>query len=180
MSNPVCDGIKSLRSQHKLTQTKLAELAGIPRATLANMESEQSNPSIALVVKVAQALGVSVDDLISKRQSAHVTQVARKDMPKLQLDSGKFSSTKVSPISTHNLHINDIDMLSGCYCKGVPHPEGSHELFLCLEGTATVEILDEKSIVEAGNLIYFQGHLPHCYANENDQPVKAVVVVYMA
>ncbi|MCP4989090.1 MAG: helix-turn-helix domain-containing protein [Colwellia sp.] len=179
MTNPISEGIKRLRSQHKLTQTKLAEMADIPRATLANMENDQSNPSITLVVKVAKALGVSVDDLIS-RQSAHVTEVYRKDMPIIQLDDGKFSSTRTSPISTQNLQINDISMMPNCYCKGVPHPEGSHELFLCLEGNATVEVQGEKYVVEAGNLIYFHGHLPHCYGNESLKPVHAVAVVFMA
>lgn len=179
MSNPISEGIKSLRSQHKLTQTKLAELAGIPRATIANMESEQSNPSITLVVKVAQALGVSVDDLISK-QSTHVTKVSRKDMAVTKLDNGNFSSTRTSPINTQNLHINDITMLPNCFTKGVPHPEGSHELFLCLAGTATVEVQGEQFTVEQGDLIYFHGHLPHCYGNKSESEVRAVAVVFMS
>ena len=166
MSNPISEGIKRLRSQHKLTQTKLAKMADIPRATLANMEGNQSNPSISLVIKVAQALGVSVDDLISSKQSVHVTEVARADMPVLHLDNGKFTSTRTSPISTQNLQISDITMAVDCYCKGVPHPDGSSELFLCLKGRATVEVQGEKFIVEAGDLIYFHGHLPHYYGNE--------------
>lgn len=178
MTNPISEGIKRLRSQHKLTQTKLAKLAGIPRATLANMENEQSNPSITLAVKVAQALGVSVDDLISK-QSIHVTKVSRKDMPVIHLDNGNFSSTRTSPINTQNLHINDIKMKPGCFSKGVPHPEGSHELFLCIEGCASVEVQGEEYTVEAGDLIYFHGHLPHCYANRSLKPVHAVAVVFM-
>ena len=179
MENPVNENIKHLRAQHKLTQTELANLAGIPRATLANMESTTSNPSISVVVKVAQALGVSVDDLISKRTSINATKVDRKDMPVSQLDNGKFVSTKTTPISSPNLQINDVSMMSGCYTKGVPHPEGSHEFFLCLDGTATVEVQGEKFEVEAGNLIYFHGHLPHCYGNDGLKPVHAVVVVYM-
>ncbi|TPH15844.1 XRE family transcriptional regulator [Litorilituus lipolyticus] len=179
MTNPISEGIKRLRNQHKLTQTRLAELAQIPRATLANMENDTANPSISVVVKVAQALGVTVDDLISKRKSVHVTQIDRKDMRILTLDDGKFLSTKASPISSQNIHINDISMMPGCYCKGVPHPEGSHELFLCLEGTATVEVEGEKYAVESGNLIYFHGHLPHCYGNDGAKPVHAIAVVYM-
>ncbi len=179
MSNPISDGIKRLRYQHKLTQTKLSQMADIPRATLANMEGNNSNPSISLVIKVAQALGVSVDDLISKKQSVHVTEVRRKDMSVLNLENGKFSSTRASPISAENLHVNDISMMPGCHCKGVPHPEGSRELFLCLEGIAAVEVQGEKFTVEAGNLIYFHGHLPHYYGNDGVKPVHAVVVVYM-
>ncbi|MGL1958543.1 MAG: XRE family transcriptional regulator [Colwellia sp.] len=180
MNNPISEGIKRLRSQHKLTQTKLAQMADVPRATLANMEGNQSNPSINLVIKVAQALGVSVDDLISNKQSAHVTEVDRVDMPVLHLDEGKFTSTRTSPISTQNLQMSDITMTSNCYCKGVPHPEGSSELFLCLKGIATVEVQGEKFTVKAGNLIYFHGHLPHYYGNEGMETVHAVAIVYMS
>lgn len=180
MANPISEGIKRLRAQHKLTQTELATMAKIPRATLANMESEQSNPSITLVMKVAQALGVSIDDLVTNKPSVHVTEVMRKDMPVMHLDKGRFVSTKTSPISSQNLQINDISMMPGCYSKGLPHPEGSYELFLCLDGNATLEIQGEKFIVEAGNLLFFHGHLPHCYGNEGLKPVHGVVVVYMA
>lgn len=177
--NPINEGIKRVRSQHKLTQTELANMAGIPRATLANMEGADSNPSISAVVKVAQALGVSIDDLVSSRQSVHVTEVERKDMSVSRSDDGKYISTRTSPISTPNLQINDVSMMPGCFTKGVPHPVGSHELFLCLEGCATVEVQGEKFDVSAGNLIYFHGHLPHCYGNESTKPVHAVAVVYM-
>ncbi len=180
MANPVSEGIKRLRAQHKLTQTELAAMAKIPRATLANMENDNSNPSISLVMKVAQSLGVSIDDLVTNRPSVYVTEVARKDMQVMHADNGRFTSTRTSPMSTKNLHINDMSMMPECYSKGVPHPEGSHELFLCLEGTATLEIQGEKFRVEAGNLIFFQGHLPHCYGNEGLKPVHGIAVVYMA
>jgi len=58
MSNPISDGIKRLRYQHKLTPTKLSQMVDISHATLANMESGNSNPDINLVVNVAQALRV--------------------------------------------------------------------------------------------------------------------------
>ena len=180
MANPISDGIKRLRAQHKLTQTELADMAGIPRATLANMEGDKSNPSISVVVKVAQALGVTVDDLISKQKSIHVTEVTRNDMPVSYQDDGKFVSTRTSPINSPNIQINDIRMMPGCYTRGVPHPEGSYELFMCLEGKATMEVDGEKFEVDAGNLIYFHGHLPHCYGNLSLKPVHAIAVVFMS
>jgi len=179
MGNPVSDGIKRLRTQHKFTQTELANLTGIPRATLANMESTSSNPTISVVVKVARALGVSVEDLIAKRQSINVIEVERKDMPVVHQDDGKFISTRTTPISPSYIHVNDISMMPGCYTKGVPHPEGSHEFFLCLDGNAAVEVYGEKFEVEAGNLLYFHGHLPHFYGNPGLKPVHGITVVFM-
>ena len=148
MSNPICDGIKRLRAQHQLTQTELANMADIPRATLANMESASSNPSISVVVKVARALGVTVDELVASRQSVNVTEVERKNMPVRRSDDGKFVSTRSSPINSPYIHINDINMLPDTHTKGTPHPEGSQEFFLCLEGTAAIEIQKERFEIE--------------------------------
>lgn len=61
----------------------------------------------------------------------------------------------------------------------MPNPEGSRVLFLCLEGIADVEVQGEKFTVEAGNLIYFYGHLPHYYGYDGAKPVHAVAVVCM-
>ncbi len=177
MNNPVSDGIRALRTSHKLTQTELAKLADIPRATLANMEKPSSNPSISVVVKVARALGVPVEDLVSKQRSTFVTEVDRRDMPVSRDDDGKYLSTRTSPINAPYIQVNDINMLPGCYTRGKPHPDGSHELFLCLEGRAVLEIQDEKFEVDAGNLIYFPGNLPHNYANAGLKPVQAISVV---
>ncbi len=171
------DGIRRLRVSHKMTQTDLAELAGIPRASLASMERSGGNPSISAVVKVARALGVPVEDLVAREQSTLITSVARKDMPVRRQDDGKFVSTTVSPINAPLIQINDINMLPGCRTRGNPHPEGSHELFFCLEGAATLKIDSESCVIEAGDLIYFQGNRPHDYCNEGLKPVHAISIV---
>jgi len=40
------ENLKRLRKNAKLTQAQVAQLAGLPRATLANMEHTSSNPGI--------------------------------------------------------------------------------------------------------------------------------------
>ncbi len=177
MSNPVSDGIKQIRAAHNLTQTELADMAGIPRATLANMEKDTSNPSITVVVKVARALGVQVEDLVTKQHSLKVTKINRKDMPITRQDDGNYISTRVSPLNASDVQINEVSMMPGCTTRGKPHPVGSHEFFLCLEGTASLEIVDVKFEVEAGDTIYFPGNLPHNYGNSGLKPVHAVSVV---
>ncbi len=179
MKNPVSEGIKQLRSFHNLTQTELADMAGIPRATLSNMEKENSNPTITVIVKVAKALGVPVEDLITDHSSAFVTDIKRKDMPVSRQDDGKYISTRISPENMPYLQVNDINILPGCNTRGKPHPDGSHELFFCLEGTASLKIADEQSDVDAGNLTYFPGNLPHDYINNGIKPVHALSIVHI-
>jgi quercetin dioxygenase-like cupin family protein len=141
------------------------------------MEKPTSNPSISLVVKVARALGVTLEDLVTKKQAPFVTQVKRKDMQTVRQDDGNFIGTRVSPINVPYTQVNDVSMLPGCHTQGHPHPDGSHEMFLCLDGTATVVIQGEAHEVEAGDLIHFPGNLPHDYSNTGLKPVHAVFVV---
>jgi transcriptional regulator with XRE-family HTH domain len=50
----------SLRHSRALTQDALAKAAALPRSTIANLESGDGNPSLAVLVKVASALGVPI------------------------------------------------------------------------------------------------------------------------
>ena len=48
--------IKELRKAANLTQEKLAELAGIGRSTLTQIEAQTSSPTLDVVEKIANAL----------------------------------------------------------------------------------------------------------------------------
>ncbi len=57
--------IKRLRKTKGLSQEKLARLADVANNTLIKMETgENKNPTLKTLKKVANAFGVSVDDLI--------------------------------------------------------------------------------------------------------------------
>jgi len=56
--------IRDLRRAAGLTQNEVARLAGVARATLANVESGRHNLSMASMAGIASALGVSVDTLV--------------------------------------------------------------------------------------------------------------------
>ncbi len=178
MENPVAKNIKSYRLKHNLTQKQLADLAGLPRASLANMESEAGNPAITAVVKVAKALGVSLKDLVADASEKNsITYVKRNEMPIYRQDDNKFASTLISPVNAPYIRMTNIDMMPGCHTLGTPHPKGSHELFYCIDGVATMVIDTEEIEIHSGDLVYFPGNLPHYYANNSPKPVHAVAVV---
>jgi transcriptional regulator with XRE-family HTH domain len=56
--------IKRLRKQRGLTQDKLAELSGLSRITITNLETEpKSNPGKDTIERIAMALGVTSSEL---------------------------------------------------------------------------------------------------------------------
>ncbi len=57
--------IKRIREKMGLSQEKLARLADVSNNTIINIEAgKQQNPTVDTIKKIAEALNVSVEDLI--------------------------------------------------------------------------------------------------------------------
>ena len=57
--------LRELRAERDLTQAALAELVGVSRKTINTIENGVFVPSTLLALKLAQALGLKVEDLFS-------------------------------------------------------------------------------------------------------------------
>src|SRR5215468_8601141 len=69
--------IQTLREARGRTQQQIARVAGIPRATWANLESGGANPTLAVLIKVANALQVRLEELIEPpRRTGRLTRAA--------------------------------------------------------------------------------------------------------
>lgn len=56
--------IARLRIERGLTQTQLARLVGCPQQTITRWETGQRNPGMKSLVKLARALGCTLDELV--------------------------------------------------------------------------------------------------------------------
>jgi transcriptional regulator with XRE-family HTH domain len=64
------DRIKEIREHRNLTQDQLAELSGVSKGFLSEIENNHRNPSSEYVLKIANALGASIDFLLRGDESA--------------------------------------------------------------------------------------------------------------
>jgi len=60
--------LRNLRAQHGLTQAELAERVGVTRKTINTVENRVFIPSTVLALKIAAALGVSVEEVFQLDQ----------------------------------------------------------------------------------------------------------------
>lgn len=63
MTERLANRIKTEREKASLTQAALAELVGVSRKTINTVENGVFTPSATLAIKLAQALGLSVEQL---------------------------------------------------------------------------------------------------------------------
>ena len=169
------DNLKRLRKNAKLTQAQLAAMAGIPRATLANMERADANPGIQSVIAVAKALKISLDELLTPTPELRFYKVGADEIQEFRADGGRYIARMVSPIASKGVQIHSVTLLPGCKSVGRPHPLGSQEFFLVVGGNAQIRIEEDLVEVETGSLVQFPGHRRHVY--ENRDPFHAATAI---
>ena len=62
--------LKKVRKSRNLSQQRLSELSGVSYGYICDLENGKYNPSLITLEKLANALGVSVPDLLNKRDDS--------------------------------------------------------------------------------------------------------------
>ena len=64
MNNHFNSNIKYIRTQKKMSQTKMAELVGVDQATIARWENEERIPTIDKAIDVSNKLNIPLNILL--------------------------------------------------------------------------------------------------------------------
>lgn len=169
----------SLRHTRTLTQDGLAKAAAVPRSTIANLESGDGNPSLAVLVKVAGALGVPIDELLASPR-AMVRRWGAAEVPSRTKGRG-VSIRALVPEPVPDEMMDVMDFAPGAVMGGTPHLPGTREFFTCLDGRVHLMVAGERYELAAGDVLAFPGNLPHSYQNADAlAPARGVSVVVLA
>ena len=72
--------VKELRTAAKMTQQQLADLVHVSSRTIISIEKEQYSPSLMLAYRMAEVLGVSIEELCCLKENKELED---KDYEKL-------------------------------------------------------------------------------------------------
>lgn len=61
--------IRNKRLEHDIEQQELAKRVGVSKATICNIETGVKIPSVAVLVRIADTLHCSVDELLGRKVS---------------------------------------------------------------------------------------------------------------
>ena len=168
-----------LRHVRKLTQDALAKAAGVPRSTIANLESGGGNPSLTVLVKVASALGVPIDELLASPR-AKVRKWTQDELATQTRGRGvTIRSLVPEPVPDELLNV--MDFAPGALMRGTPHLPGTREFFTCLAGASRSSSPATATSSPTGDVLAFPGNVPHSYQNpDTSRAAHGVSAVILA
>lgn len=173
----LADNMRQLREAHGLTQQQVAKRAGVPRPTWANLESGGANPTLAVLLKVARALSVSLEELLSPpRASAMLYRADQLFVRK----RGSVTVRRLLPEGLAGLDIERMELSPGARMTGVPHTAGTREYLTCERGKVELTESGERWVLEPGDVVVFRGDQKHGYHNPGRTPAVAYSVVALA
>ena len=167
----LAENIAAIREARGLSQAQIAKVAGVPRATWTNLESGAANPTLAVLIKVANALQVRLDELLAApRLPARHLRAA--DLPVRH--RGTVTVRKLLPEPLPGLELERMELPASSRMVGVPHTPGTREYLTCERGSVELVVSGQRYLLAAGDVVTFRGDQRHSYHN----PTNAIAIAY--
>jgi transcriptional regulator with XRE-family HTH domain len=176
LAGRLAENVKQLRQVRGKTQQDMARLAGVPRATWANLESGSANPTLAVLHAVAGALSVSLEELVA------APRASARHWPSGSLPSrqrGGVRIKKLLPDPVPGMEIDRVELPAGSRMTGTPHTPGTREYLACEQGTIELIASGERYVLSEGDVVAFRGDQRHSYANRDDRVAVGYSIVLL-
>ncbi|ELY3466470.1 helix-turn-helix domain-containing protein [Cronobacter universalis] len=179
LSVALAQRLKSWRKEHNVTLDALSRRAGVSKGMLVELEKAAANPSIAILCKIAGALGISVADLLDVASQPAARLIEASQIPVLWTGESGGSARLLAGTSGPNMvELWRWEMRPGDRFTSPGHPQGTSELLHVEQGILTLSVNDERLQVKAGASAVARTDAPHGYANEQQETLIFTMTVY--
>jgi len=175
-SKYLAQNLINLRRSKNFSQYQLAKLANIPRSTLTNIESGTGNPSLNNLVKLSIALGVGVEELLSRPRS-DCSLIFSDQVITQSRSQGQVKVFKLLPDKLKGIEIDRVEFEPEAVMGGHPHLPGTKEYTTVIKGEVVIHVAGETYSVKKGDVFAFPGNQAHSYRNPKRSSSIAISVV---
>jgi transcriptional regulator with XRE-family HTH domain len=156
-SSNLAANLKRLREVRGLSQQGLADLSGVPRPTVAHLESGNANPTVVVLLRVCQVLGVPLDRLI-EQPGAHARFYPQASLPRRSRAGVTVTQLLVDP--PPGLGIERLE-LTGKAAHTASGQSGSCRYLACEAGELEVAFEGKSFRLGAGDVLSMRGGAPY-------------------
>lgn len=178
VNEAVSQRIKQYRKQKKMSLDELSRQANVSKGALVEIEGCKANPSIALLCRLAAAMGVSVADFVDVGTKPTVHLIAEGEIPELwKGDKGGRARLLAGSGGPDMTELWMWEMQPGEKFASPGHSTGTLELFYVQTGTLTLGVQEHMYLVNSGCSATARTDVPHFYENRGESPLIFIMTV---
>ncbi|BCW34692.1 XRE family transcriptional regulator [Arthrobacter sp. StoSoilA2] len=158
--------LKRLRNQRNVTLTSLAATTGISKSTLSRLETGQRRPSLELLLPLAHAYHVPLDDLVGAPDVGD---------PRIRLKPRQANGRTVVPLTRHpgGVQAWKIVIPNSKIEPELKTHEGYEWLYV-LSGRMRLVLGDHDLTLGPGEVAEFDTRVPHWFGSTGDQSAEVL------
>ena len=178
VNEAVSHRIKQYRKKKKLSLDELSRRANVSKGMLVEIEGCKANPSIALLCRLAAAMGVSVADFVNVSLKPDVHIIADTDIPELwKGEKGGSARLLAGSGGPDMTELWSWEMKPGEKFSSPGHPAGTLELLYVQSGILTLGVKEAIFQVITGYSATARTDAPHFYENRGESILKFMMTV---
>jgi XRE family transcriptional regulator, regulator of sulfur utilization len=170
--------IQRLRKGYNMSLSELADQSGVAKSIISQIERNETNPTLATIWRLSQALDVSIDRfLVQTHDEPFIEKAMRNDVPVLTSDDGKCRLAIIGWIKTVEwVQWYDFTAEPGGALESDAHQRGSIECLSVLSGELEVEVSGVIETAAAGETLRYRCDRPHVIRNRGGEAAQATMV----
>jgi transcriptional regulator with XRE-family HTH domain len=158
--------LRALRRQRDTTLADLSAVTGISVSTLSRLESGDRKPTLELLLPLAKAHGVTLDELVDAPPTGdprlHLRPVTRHGMTMLPL------TRRAGGIQAYKLVLP----ASSSRREPTPQTHEGYEWLYVLNGRLRVILGEHDLVLTPGEAAEFDTRVPHWFGAADEEPVE--------
>ncbi len=173
--------LAALRQSRALSLDELSRMAGVSKSMLSQIERAQANPTVAVVWRLANALGVPLAELLGSAPSAAAPAmgfVPAHGAPSLRSPDGLCELRILGPIElAGQFEWYALTVQPGGALESGAHEDGTREHLTVQTGALEVSTGQESQRLKPGETARYAADRAHAIRNTSKSPASAWLVV---
>jgi transcriptional regulator with XRE-family HTH domain len=173
------EALRRRRQEQRLTLEQLAQKSGVSRAAISKIERGDSGATSAVLGRLAEALDLSISQLLGGRARQRVLHVPEALQPVFREEESGFERRSLSPLYMGRGIDFVLNRLPPRARTG-PFPShriGVEEHLYVTKGRLKVTLDNEEYTLSPGDFLFYQADLSHGFENVSNSVCEYFIVI---
>ena len=178
ISLKIGERLKEIRNTRQLTLDDVAELTGVSKPMLGQIERGQSSPTINVLWKISTGLKIPLS-FFCRQQEAEYTLAGLDKEDAITEENGGMRAYPLFPFDpVRNVEVFYIEFDAGVCHESLPHVAGVEEYVFMVNGTLKMVIGRKEMTLQEKQSIRFRADVSHAYHNVSDKACAVYNVIF--